>query len=127
MNEPKWLTIDHVLAIHAAQIERFGGATGARDLGLLSSALSQPVNRWNYESADYAQLSAAYAFGTIKNHPFIDGNKRTGFASAIVFLKWNGVHFSAEPADATGRVLSLASGEIGEDSFAEWPIECQLK
>ena len=86
MNEPRWLDTDLVLDFHAEQLALFGGPDGVRDLGLLESALARPINKFAYGETDFAILAAAYGFGIAKNHPFVDGNKRTALASMIVFL-----------------------------------------
>jgi death on curing protein len=118
--EPKWLTYDQVVAIHSRQLRRFGGAAGLRDDGLLRSAIERPVNKWHYEQAELPELAAAYAFGLAKNHAFVDGNKRIAFMSMMTFLRKNGVRFAPEQAHATKIILSLAAGEVSEESLARW-------
>ena len=118
--EPKWLTYDQVIAIHSRQLRRFGGATGLRDEGLLRSAIERPINKWHYEQADLPELAAAHAFGLAKNHAFVDGNKRIAFMSMMIFLRRNGVKFAPEQAHATAIIMSLAAGEVSEDSLARW-------
>jgi death-on-curing protein len=118
--EPKWLTYDQVIAIHSRQLRRFGGAAGLRDDGLLHSAIERPVNKWHYEQAELSELAAAYAFGLAKNHAFVDGNKRIAFMSMVVFLRKNGVRFAPLQAHATKIILSLAAGEVSEESLARW-------
>jgi death-on-curing protein len=118
--EPEWLDIDIVLDLHAEQLALFGGADGVRDRNLIESALGRPQHKFAYEEVDLAALAAAYAFGIAKNHPFVDGNKRTAFASMIVFLGLNGIDFDVPPQDATVMIISLASGEVSEESFARW-------
>jgi death-on-curing protein len=120
VTEPAWLSYDQVIAIHSRQLRRFGGAPGLRDEGLLRSALERPVNKWHYEQADQAALAAAYAFGLAKNHAFVDGNKRIAFMSMMVFLRRNAVAFAPDPAQATAITISLAAGEISEESLARW-------
>ena len=120
MNEPVWLDIDIVLDFHVEQLALFGGADGIRDRGLLESALARPINKFGYDEAGLAALAAAYGFGIARNHPFIDGNKRTALASIIVFLGLNGVDLDAPPEAATAMMLSLAAGEIAEDVLASW-------
>ena len=117
---PKWVTYDQVIAIHSRQLRKFGGAPGLRDDGLLRSALERPVNKWQYEQADFAALAAAYAFGLAKNHAFVDGNKRIAFMAMSTFLRKNGVRFAPEQAHATTIILSLAAGEVSEESLARW-------
>jgi death on curing protein len=120
MSEPEWLELEIVLDFHAEQLALFGGADGLRDLALLESALARPINKFAYGETDLAVLAAAYGFGVARNHPFVDGNKRTAFASVIVFLGLNGIELDAPPETATAIMLSLAAGEIGEDDLARW-------
>jgi death-on-curing protein len=120
MSEPEWLDIDIVIDIHAEQLALFGGADGVRDRGLIESALGRPQHRFAYGESDLAALAAAYAFGIAKNHPFVDGNKRTAFASMLVFLGLNGIDFDVPPQDATVMIMALAAGEVSEESLARW-------
>jgi death-on-curing protein len=120
VTEPEWLDTDIVLDVHAEQLALFGGADGIRDLGLLESALARPHNKFAYGEVDLAVLAEGYAFGVARNHPFVDGNKRTAFASMIVFLGLNNVDFDASPAEATAIMLGLAAGEVSEESLARW-------
>ena len=120
MNEPEWLDIDIVLDFHAEQLALFGGADGIRDRGLLESALARPLNKLAYGESGIATLAAAYGFGIARNHPFIDGNKRTALASMIVFLGLNGLDLDTPREEATAMILSLAAGEITEDLLAQW-------
>ena len=120
MTEPRWLELGIVLDFHAEQLALFGGADGMRDLGLLESALARPQNKYSYGEADLAVLAAAYGFGIARNHPFVDGNKRTALASMIVFLNLNKLDLDAPQEAATAIVLALAAGEIGEDVLARW-------
>lgn len=117
---PKWLTYDQVVAIHSRQLRRFGGAAGLRDEGLLRSAIERPINKWHYERAELPELAAAYAFGLAKNHAFVDGNKRMAFMSMMTFLWKNGVRFAPDQAQATKIIMSLAAGEVSEESLARW-------
>lgn len=117
----KWLRLDAVLAIHKRQIAEHGGEAGVRDLGLLESALARPRNIATYEpDADIARFAAAYAFGIAKNHPFIDGNKRTALVACRTFLLLNGFQLNAEPADKYITFLSLAEGTLSEDELTAW-------
>jgi death-on-curing protein len=116
--EPLWITYDQAIAIHSRQLRRFGGAPGLRDEGMLRSALERPIN--SYEQSDMAEFAAAYAFGLAKNHAFVDGNKRTAFMAMMVFLLKNGVAFGPEPAQSTSIILSLAAGEVSEESLTRW-------
>lgn len=118
--EPLWVTYEQAVAIHSRQLRRFGGAPGLRDEGMLRSALERPVNKWRYEQALMDELAAAYAFGLAKNHALVDGNKRIAFMSMMVFLHKNGVAFSPDPAEATTIILSLAAGEVSEQSLVRW-------
>ncbi len=118
--EPKWLTYEQVVAIHSRQLRRFGGAAGLRDNGLLRSAIERPINKWHYEQAEMPELAAAYAFGLAKNHAFVDGNKRIAFMSMMTFLRKNGVRFAPDQAHATKIILSLAAGEVSEESLTRW-------
>ena len=119
-NEPLWISYEQAIAIHSRQLRRFGGAPGLRDEGMLRSGLERPINKWRYEQSDLAELAAAYAFGLAKNHAFIDGNKRIAFLAMRVFLLKNGVAFSPDPAHATAIILSLAAGEVSEESLTRW-------
>jgi death on curing protein len=118
--EPLWITFEQAIAIHGRQLRRFGGAAGLRDEGMLRSALERPVNKWSYEQAGLAELAATYAFGLAENHAFVDGNKRIAFMTMMVFLRKNGVPFSPDPARSTSIVLSLAAGEVSEESLTRW-------
>lgn len=118
--EPLWITYEQAIAIHSRQLRRFGGAAGLRDEGMLRSALERPVNKWRYEQAQLAELASAYAFGLAKNHAFIDGNKRIAFMAMRVFLLKNEVAFSPKQEHATSIILSLAAGEVSEESLTRW-------
>jgi death on curing protein len=119
-NEPLWISFEEAIAIHSRQLRRFGGAAGLRDEGMLRSALERPINTWRYEQAHLAELAAAYAFGLAKNHAFVDGNKRIAFMAMMVFLRKNGVAFAPDPAQSTRIILSLAAGEVSEESLTRW-------
>jgi len=119
-HEPLWITYEQAIAIHSRQLRRFGGAPGLRDEGMLRSALERPINKWTYEQAPLPELAAAYAFGPAKNHAFVDGNKRIAFMAMMVFLRKNGVIFAPDPAQATKIILSLAAGEVSEESLTRW-------
>ena len=120
MNEPEWLDVDIVLDVHAEQLALFGGADGIRDVGLLKSALARPLNKYAHGENDLAVLAAAYAFGISRNHPFVDGNKRSALASIIVFLGLNGIDFDVAPASATVMMLDLAAGVVDETGLVRW-------
>ncbi|QUS41601.1 type II toxin-antitoxin system death-on-curing family toxin [Tardiphaga alba] len=119
-NEPRWITYEQAIAIHSRQLRRFGGAPGLRDEGMLQSALDRPINKWRYEQSELPELAAAYAYGLTKNHAFIDGNKRIAFMSMTIFLMKNDIAFSPDPAEATTIILSLAAGEVSEQSLTRW-------
>ena len=116
----RWLREDVVIALHDEQIAEHGGRLGIRDRGLLSSALARPQNQVAYEKPSVFNLAAAYAFGVIQNHPFVDGNKRAGFLAAYVFLDLNGWELAASEAEAVNAVMALATGEMDETGFSVW-------
>lgn len=118
--EPRWISYEQAIAIHSRQLRRFGGAPGLRDEGMLRSALERPINKWRYEQSEMAELAAAYGYGLAKNHAFIDGNKRIAFMSMMTFLAKNGIELSPDPAQSTAIILSLAAGEVSEESLARW-------
>ncbi|NQV20742.1 MAG: type II toxin-antitoxin system death-on-curing family toxin [Rhodospirillales bacterium] len=119
--EPKWVTRMMVEAIHSESITLFGGATGVRDTGLLESALDRPKNLFAYEEAPTIfQLAAMYCVGLIRNHPFVDGNKRVGLLTANAFLSLNGYDFRPREADAATLIIALASGTLDEAALAAW-------
>jgi death-on-curing protein len=120
MSEPIWLDVDEVIDMHAEQLAIFGGPEGIRDHGLLESAILRPVNQWSYGKTDMAALAAAYAFGLARNHAFVDGNKRIAFHAMMVFLRVNDIPFAPDPAHATSIILSLAAGEVSEESLTRW-------
>lgn len=119
---PAFLSLSEVLEIHRDQIERYGGDSGLRDLGLLQSALAMPAAGFGgrYLHNDLYEMAAAYLFHTTQNHPFIDGNKRTGVVAAIVFLFLNGVEFNADETELERIVLGVAEGKVGKDAVAEF-------
>lgn len=120
MTEWKWLRSETAEAIHDEQLAEHGGGAGVRDNGALLSALARPQNLVAYGNPDAADLASAYAFGVAKNHPFVDGNKRTAWVLARLFLQLNGVNLQFDPVEAVIMMLSLASGELSEDQVAEW-------
>ena len=115
-----WPDREVIIAVHEIQLAEHGGLAGVRDVGLLDSALSRAPNLAAYGDADAAALAAAYGYGLSRNHPFIDGNKRTGFVGAELFLNLNGFELDATDADCVITMLSLAAGEVSEDAFAGW-------
>jgi len=120
MSEIIWIGLPEVLAIHARQLDEHGGPSGLRDEHLLGSALARPRQRHAYGTSDAFELAAAYTAAIIANHPFVDGNKRTGFVVGVLFLELNGAILIASESDATRAVLDLASGKIDENAFASW-------
>lgn len=120
MNEPIWLRLDVILAAHDDQLAEHGGGVGVRDLGLLESALARPLNLHSYGEPSLAKLAAAYAFGIARNHPFVDGNKRTALVAAEGFLGLNGVDLTADDIEAVRVFLALAAGEVSEEELAVW-------
>ncbi len=120
MRPPVWLLKETVLALHEQLLAEFGGASGLRYAGLLESALARPENLLAHRTPTIFDLAASYAFGLVKNHPFIDGNKRIAFAAATVFLEINGRRFQASEADATIQTLALAAGALDEAGYSRW-------
>jgi death-on-curing protein len=118
--EWRWVASDVVHAIHDRQLAEHGGGAGVRDPGMVESALARPLNLAAYGSPDAADLAAAYAFGIAKNHGFVDGNKRTAWVVARLFLADNGYRIGFAPGDAIRAVEGLAAGEIDEAAFAAW-------
>ncbi len=121
MSEPVWIEREALLLVHPLGLSRFGGVDGICDEGLLDSELARPVNLHAYQpDSDLVSLAASYAFGLVRNHAFVDGNKRAGFLACGLFLELNGLRLTADQADATSAVLALADGSIGEAEFAAW-------
>jgi death on curing protein len=120
MSEPFWLTRQMVVAIHDEQLAIHGGASGLRDEGMLESALDRPRNKWSDEQAELVELAAAYAFAIARNHPFVDGNKRTSLLALYTFLGLNGIDFDVPEAEAAAMILALAAGEVDEDGLTRW-------
>jgi death-on-curing protein len=115
-----WIDIDDIRAIHNALLARHGGLEGVRDQGLIESALARPRNLAAYGEPDAADLAAAYAFGIARNHPFLDGNKRTAWVAARVFLADNGVSLVFDQIEGYRFMMSVADGTIDETSAAGW-------
>jgi death-on-curing protein len=109
-----------VLAIHDEQLAVHGGSSGLRDVALLESALGRPQNKWVYEKAELPELAAAYGYGIARNHPFVDGNKRTALLVMYTFLGINKVDFVVLESDAAAMILSLAAGNVSEQNLARW-------
>ena len=130
MSQPIWIRRDVVLAIHKRQLAEHGGAEGVRDLGLLDSALARPKNLLSYSEnqLDLCSLAAAYGYGIARNHPFIDGNKRTAYVTCLTFLKINGRSLDVSLDERYSTFLKLASGDLTEEELADWlrshSIEC---
>lgn len=120
MKEPRWVSAEVVLAVQEELLARFGGIEGLRDEGLLDSALNRPQHLFHYAKPSLFELAAEYAFGIVKNHPFLDGNKRAGFMTAYIFLGANGQKLKAPEDDAVVHTLALAAGEIGAEEYVAW-------
>jgi death-on-curing protein len=120
VTEPVWIDLDVVLAIHDEQLAEHGGQPGVRDAGLLESALGRPRNQHAYGEPSITRLAASYAFGISRNHPFLDGNKRTSLVVAELFLELNGYELIAGDTQCVAAFLQLAAGELSEDQLAEW-------
>jgi death-on-curing protein len=121
MRKPVWIDERDALALHGRLLALHGGAAGLRDDGLLKSALARAQQHFAYaESADIVDMAAAYTAGIVRNHPFVDGNKRTGFVVGILFLELNGYRFTASEEDAAQAVLGLAAGSIDETGYGSF-------
>jgi len=120
MKSPQWVLREAVLALHERLLAEFGGRDGLRDEGLLDSALEHPRQLFAYGKPDLFDLAAAYAFGLVRNHPFVDGNKRIGFTTAILFLDLNGLRVTASEADAALNTLALAADELNQAAYSGW-------
>lgn len=120
MKRPTWITREECVAIHEMMLSQHGGLAGVRDEGLLESALSKPQNLFAYASPALAEMAASYAAGIIHNHPFLDGNKRTGFMVAAVFLEVNGYALTASEESVVENTLALAAGKLKEKDYAQW-------
>lgn len=120
MKKWRWIDARAILAIHDEQLAEHGGSAGTRDAGLLESALARPANLAAYESPDVSALAASYAIALAKNHPFVDGNKRTPFVALELFLVLNGYELLADDTDCVMTMLGVATGEIEEPGLAEW-------
>ena len=122
MKTPCWLTKEELMSVHAELLHRFGGLDGVRDPGALEAAMNRPINRFLYEEPKpgLPVLAAAYAEGIVGKHPFLDGNKRSGFVAAALFLQANGLRLVAPEEEAVERTLALAARAIGESAYAAW-------
>jgi death-on-curing protein len=125
VKEPIWIRQDAVLAMHEESLMLHGGPEGVRDLGLLESALARPKNLLAYseQAPSLAQLAAAYAKGIVANHPFVDGNKRTGFIVSVTFLRLIGIELTAPKEDRVLTFWKLAAGDLTEEELALWFAE----
>ncbi|MEP6964145.1 MAG: type II toxin-antitoxin system death-on-curing family toxin [Polaromonas sp.] len=117
-----WRWIDHqvLMAVHDMQLAEHGGGAGVRDIALLDSALAKPINLASYGEPDVCALAASYGAGIARNHPFVDGNKRTAFVAVMLFLRLNGWQFVAPDADCVLTMLAVATGDLNENDFADW-------
>lgn len=120
MNDPVWIELADCHAFHAELLHRFGGLDGVRDPGMLESALHRPKHLFAYGEASLFVMAAAYAHGIVKNYPFLDGNKRSGFMAAALFLEVNGLRFHAAEEEAVERTLALAASAIDAAEYAAW-------
>ena len=119
-DEPTWLTKKFVLSLHAETLHQFGGTTGLRDEGRLEGALYRPRNLYAYADPSRFELAAAYCHGIVRNHPFVDGNKRTGLLAARAFLFRNGYRLDPDEAEMVQIVERVAAGEVSEEELAQW-------
>jgi len=115
-----WIDDAVIVAVHEVQLAEHGGLTGVRDAGLLDSALARPLNLASYGTPDLFDCAAAYGYGISRNHPFIDGNKRTGYVAMELFLELNGMRLNANDADCVLTMLAVAAGDIDETALATW-------
>jgi death-on-curing protein len=120
MNEPQWLDRETILAIQGELLARFGGLAGIRDEALLDSALNRPLQLWHYGTPSLFEPAAGYTYGLVKNHPFLDGNKRIGFMAAYTFLGINGRRLEAPEEEAVLQTRALAAGETDAEAYAKW-------
>ena len=116
----QWVTVDVAVTAHSEQLAEHGGGDGLRDERLLDSAMARPRNLAAYGEPDAAALAAAYAFGIARNHPFVDGNKRTAAVISEAFLILNGYQLTASDAEMVVAFVALAAGELSEDEMADW-------
>lgn len=121
MSDPIWLSAELIEAVHERQLIEHGGGTGIRDRGMLESALARPQQLYSYGAdVDVIALAASYAFGLSRNHPFVDGNKRTAAVACELFLELNDHQLLAEDSELYPVFLALAAGELDEDALLEW-------
>lgn len=117
---PRFIGVAVAKAVHDRQLAEHGGLAGTKDEGLIESAMARPLNKHAYGERDSCALAASYAYGIARNHPFADGNKRTAWVIARLFLKLNGVEIAFDKTDAIRMMLGLASGQLAEDEVAQW-------
>lgn len=115
-----WISLAVALAVHEEQLAEHGGGSGVRDSGLLESALARPQQLAAYGEPDLADLAAAYGYGIVRNHPFVDGNKRTGAVVMELFLALHGVELACSDAELVETILALASGDLSQEALAAW-------
>lgn len=115
-----WVSAEVAVEAHAEQLVEHGGAEGVRDPAMLESAMARPLNLIAYGKPDIADLAAAYAFGIARNHPFVDGNKRTALVVSTIFLQLNGYHVVADAKETVGTFLALAAGDLSPEALAFW-------
>lgn len=121
MEEPKWIPKSLVLALHAETLHRFGGTSGVRDQALLESALFRPQNRHAYgDEPTLFELAAAYCSGIVRNHPFVDGNKRTDLLAARAFLFRNGYRLHPDESETVEVIEGVAAGDVSESELTDW-------
>ncbi len=120
MSLPVWLEDEAVVIFHEEALLKHGGPSGVRDAVMLGSGLARPRNAYAYGEQDLCQLAALYAAGVVKNHPYVDGNKRTGFLCAAVFLELNGMRFVAAEEEVVTMTVGLAAGDVDERAYAGW-------
>ena len=120
MSDPVWLLEAAVLIAHEVSLANFGGADGIRDQNLLELALAKPRNQFVYGNTEIPELAAAYTTGIVQNHPFVDGNKRTGFLAGAAVMELNGLRLTATEPEATRIILDLAAGDVSELQLAAW-------
>ncbi len=119
-SEWTWVALNVAIAAHRAQLAEHGGGDGVRDMTLMESAMARPINLAAYGEPDAAALAASYAYGIARNHPFVDGNKRTALVVSETFLNLNGYSLDVTDAELVVQFLALASGDLPEDELADW-------
>ena len=120
MNDPVWIEHEDIIALHGQLLARFGGLEGIRDEGMLDSAIGRPQNLFAYGDPSPFEMATAYAFGLVKNHPFLDGKKRIGFVTAAMFMELNGYYFTAPEEEAVIMTRDLAAGIATEEEYTAW-------